>query len=153
MFMQKKKLRKNSAKANRRKRESFKRKWGVTIQIFNKIVNVVVEWEKENKDTRGRSSELTITQKVEITLMYWREYRTQFHISLDYGVSEATINRVIKRVENAMSQSGEFNLTGGKADLLDDKEDEIMIDVMECEIERPKKNRKNIIQGKRKSTP
>jgi hypothetical protein len=30
-----------------------------------------------------------------MTLQYWREYRTQFHIALDFGVSEATVCRTI----------------------------------------------------------
>ena len=63
-------------------------------------------------------------------------------------VSEATICRTIRRVEDALSASGQFNLTYGKRDLLDDKEDEIVIDVMECEIERPKKTEKILFRQK-----
>ncbi|MBI5952545.1 MAG: transposase family protein [Chloroflexi bacterium] len=31
--------------------------------------------------------------------MYWREYRTEFHIGLTYGVNESTICRTIKRLK------------------------------------------------------
>ncbi|MDX1920262.1 MAG: transposase family protein [Candidatus Caenarcaniphilales bacterium] len=140
----KKKSRKDNAK--------FKRKWGVTPEIFNKMVSVFAEWKGKNKDSRGRKSELTIPQKVEVTLMYWREYRTQFHIAENYGVAESTICRAIQEVENALSASGEFRVMDGKRDLLDDKEDEIVIDVMEWEIERPQKNKRNIIRVKRNDT-
>lgn len=136
-------------KQSRTEKAKFKRKWGVTLEIFNKMVFVFTEWKRQNKDSRGRKSELTIPQKIEVTLMYWREYRTQFHIGESYGVSESAICRAIQEVENALSASGEFKVMDGKNDLLDDREDEIVIDVMECEIERPKKNKKDIIRVRR----
>ena len=139
-------------KQSKRDRAKFKRKWGVTPEIFNKMVSVLADWKDKNKDSRGRKSELTIPEKVEVTLMYWREYRTQFHIGEDYEVDESTICRAIKEVENALSASGEFSVLEGKRDLLDDQEDEIVIDVMECEIERPKKNKRNIIRVRRNDT-
>jgi hypothetical protein len=129
-------------KQSRIESAKFKRKWGVTREIFDKMVSAVGLWKSNNKDSRGRKSELTIPAKVQITLMYWREYRTQFHIAEDYDVAESTVCRAIQEVENALSASGEFRIVDGKRDLLDDKEDEIVIDVMECEIERPKKTKK-----------
>jgi hypothetical protein len=35
-----------------------------------------------------------------MTLMYWREYRTEFHIGLTYGVSESAVRQTIKKVED-----------------------------------------------------
>ncbi len=46
--------------------------------------------------------------------MYWREYRTQFHIAATYGISEATACRTIRRIEDVLSQSGELRLPGKK---------------------------------------
>jgi len=139
-------------KQTRQDKAKFKRKWGVTLEIFEKMVSVYSDWKSKNRDKRGRKSELTISQRVEVTLMYWREYRTQFHIAESYGVAESTICRAVQEVENALIESGEFTLKGEKADLMDDKEDEIVIDVMECEIERPKKNKNSTIQVRRKDT-
>ena len=128
-------------KLTRRENAKFKRKWGVTPKIFKRMVSVYADWKIKNKDSRGRKSELTIPEKIEVTLMYWREYRTQFHISESYGVAESTICRAIQEVENVLIESGEFNIQNGRVDLMNDKEDEIVIDVMECEIERPKKTK------------
>jgi len=50
-----------------------------------------------------------------LTLMYWREYRTQFHIAQAYGVSEATACRTIAKVEDALLRLGQFRLPGKKA--------------------------------------
>ena len=131
---------------------NFKRKWGVTPKVFKKMVSVIDEWNGEQKDTRGRKSALTTVQQVQVTLMYWREYRTMFHIAEGYGVAESTICRVIQRIEDILIQSGKFNINGGKANLMNNRDDNIVIDVMECEIERPKKNKRNTILVKRKST-
>ena len=49
-----------------------------------------------------------------MTLMYWREYRTQFHIAGSYGISEATVYRTINKVEDALMHSGEFHLPAKK---------------------------------------
>ena len=137
-------------KETRRDKAKFKRKWGVTRVIFKRMVSAFADWRKKNKDSRGRKSDLTIPQKIEVTLMYWREYRTQFHISESFNVSESTINRAIQEVENALISSGKFNIKNGKADLISDTEDEVVVDVMECEIERPKKNKNSTTRGKRK---
>jgi hypothetical protein len=74
-------------------------------------------------------------------LQYWREYRTQFHIGLDFGVSEATVCRIINRVETVLVNSGRFALPG-KRRLLDPEADEsvVVLDMTEVAIERPQKN-------------
>jgi hypothetical protein len=76
-----------------------------------------------------------------MTLMYWREYRTQFHIAQAYGVSEATVCRTIEKVENALMGSGQFRLPGKKSLQPSDTVFEvILVDATEQPIERPKKN-------------
>ena len=85
-----------------------------------------------------------------ITLEYWREYRTYFHIANSYRISEATAFRYIRWIENTLIKSGEFSLPGRKKLLENDMEFEvIMIDATETPIERPKKNNANSTQAKR----
>lgn len=50
----------------------------------------------------GRPTKLSRANQLLLTLMCWREYRTEFHISLTYVVSEATVCRTIKKVENVL---------------------------------------------------
>jgi hypothetical protein len=81
------------------------------------------------------------TDQLLMTLMYWREYRTEFHIGITYGVSEATVCRTIQRVENVLMKSGEFRLPGRKALLPSDTLIEVvLIDATEQPIERLKKS-------------
>lgn len=56
-------------------------------------------------------------------------------------------------MENALSKSEKFKIQKGKEDLKNDREDEVIIDVMECGIERPKKSKRIIIRGRRDITP
>jgi hypothetical protein len=75
-----------------------------------------------------------------MTLMYWREYRTEFHIGLTYGISESTVCRTIKKVEDVLVKSGKFRLPGKKAlQPSDTLMEVILIDATEQPIERPNK--------------
>jgi hypothetical protein len=47
--------------------------------------------------------------------MYWREYRTEFHLGLAYGISESTVCRTIKKIENTLIKSERFHLPSKKA--------------------------------------
>ena len=88
-----------------------------------------------------------------MTLMYWREYRTEFHIGLTYGVSEATVCRTVRKIENVLMKSGEFRLPGRKAlQLSDTIFDVVLIDITEQPIERPKKSNGVTTAAKRSDT-
>ena len=101
----------------------------------------VLRPELDRSGKRGGQNSLSVENQLLLTLQYWREYRTQFHIGLDFGVSEATVCRIINRVETVLVKSGRFALPG-KRHLLDPEADEsvVVIDVTEVAIERPKKN-------------
>ena len=103
----------------------FKRLTGVKKETFTKMLGVL---ETELRDF-GRPPKLSRADQLLITLMYWREYRTQFHISETYGVSEATVCRTIQKVENTLMKSGQFSLPGKQE--LQDSETLIEVDVAE----------------------
>jgi hypothetical protein len=124
----------------------FKRLTGVQPTTFEKLLRVL---EKELRNF-GRPPKLSRADQLLMTLMYWREYRTQFHIAATYGVSEATVCRTIKKVENALIGSGELRLPGKQALRLRNTPLEvIVVDVSEQPIERPKKNKSSITAAKR----
>jgi len=130
--------------------EKFKRLTGVKKETFEKMLEVV----KNESREFGRPPKLSLADQLLMTLMYWREYRTQFHIAETYEVSEATVCRTIKKVEDALVNSGEFTLPGKK--VLQDSEtiiEVIVVDVAEQPIERPKKSKKEATAAKRSDTP
>ena len=58
----------------------FKRHTVVKRPTFRLMVRLVKAQQKLKKKT-GRRSKLIIEDRVLVTLQYWREYRTYFHIS------------------------------------------------------------------------
>ena len=92
-----------------------------------------------------------IENQILITLQYWREYRTYFHIAQEWKVDESTIYRLIKKVENILIKSRKFRLPGRK-ELRDSgfEGNLIVMDVMESRIEKPSKYQKIFYSGKQK---
>ena len=132
------------------KDEDFKRSTGVSRTMFEKMLTVV----KAGLRDFGRTPKLSRADQLLMTLMYWREYRTEFHIGLTYGVSEATVCRTIKKVENVLMKSGEFRLPGRKALQPSDTLIEVvLVDATEQPIERPKKNKHGTTVARRSATP
>lgn len=118
--------------------EKFKRKLGVKPQTFANML-AVLKTREIKKKKRGRTPALCLEDQLVLTLSFWREYRTHFHLSEDWGVDESTVRRTVERVENTLIESGEFTLPGRKV-LRDDHTLEVVIvDVAESPIERPKK--------------
>jgi hypothetical protein len=128
----------------------FKRLTGVQQATFEKMLEVV---EQGLRDF-GRPPKLSRADQLLMTLMYWREYRTEFHIAQSYGISESTVCRTIQKVEDALVRSGKFRLPGKKALQPSDTVFEVvLVDVSEQPIERPKKAKRGITAAKRDDTP
>lgn len=128
----------------------FKRLTGVQRETFDKMLAVV----EEGLRAFGRPTKLSRADQLLMTLMYWREYRTEFHIAQSYGLSEATVCRTIQKVENALVRSGKFRLPGKKALQASDTVFEVvLVDVSEQPIERPKKAKNGITVAKRSAIP
>jgi hypothetical protein len=130
--------------------EDFKRCTGVQRETFEEMLAVV----EAGLRNFGRPTMLSRADQLLMTLMYWREYRTEFHIGLTYGVSESTVCRTIQKVENALIQSKQFHLPGKKALRPSDTIFEIvLVDATEQPVERPKKDKNGITAAKRSDTP
>lgn len=137
----------------------FKRNFGVKPQTFLSMLKEVKKGEKKNKrkgknkKKAGRKRTLSHEDEILMTLTYWREYRTQFHLGIDYGISETVVCRTIKKIEDILGKHKKFQLPRNKKRKNTKIAYEvILIDATESPIERPKKNRNPIIQEKRRST-
>ena len=119
-------------------------------ETFDLMLKVI---EKGLRDF-GRPTKLSRADQLLMTLMYWREYRTEFHIAQSYGVSEATVCRTIHKVEDVLVRSGKFRLPGKKALQPSDTVFEVvLVDVSEQPIERPKKAKNSTTAAKRDDIP
>ena len=135
------------------KSEEFKRFTGVRPQTFQTMLEVLTE----NFRIFGRTRKLSLADHLLVTLLYWREYRTQFHLGVDFGVSESTVCRIIQKVENVLVRSKKFHLPGRKA-LREAQESDtafevVLVDATECPVERPKKNSGGTTPARRSATP
>jgi hypothetical protein len=110
----------------------FKRLTGVKRETFGQMLAVLRE---KRKKRCGRPSKLSLADQLLLTLMYGREYWTQFHIAKSYGIHEANANcqlerakpgplglvhRIIHKVEGVLAASKAFGLPGKRAACADE---------------------------------
>ena len=118
-------------------------------------MNEILQKEYEKMHKKGGSPpKLSVKDKLMVTLKYLREYRTMEHIGFDYGVTKSTVCESIQWVEDTLKKDGTFKLPGKKALKEAPSGNEfIVVDVTESPVQRPKKNKKPIIPGKRSAIP
>lgn len=120
--------------------EKFRRLTGVKRTTFDKMVGILEKSVKDRKTTKGRKKKLSTENMLLMTLEYIREYRTYFHISQSYSVSESNAYKTVKWVEDTLIKHPDFALPGRKTLLKSDMEYEVvLVDASETPIERPKK--------------
>jgi len=136
--------------------KQFKRMFGVKPETFETMVFVAKKNQPKSKHKvkgkkRGPKPKLNWYDKVLMLLMYYREYRTFANTGSSYGISEPQCWRIITEMEKQLLKSKCFHLPGKKK--LQNKEvgKVVVVDVSEHPIERPKKNKENIIPVKRKN--
>ncbi len=128
----------------------FKRRFGVQRATFQRMVKGLSAGLPLVR-MRGRPHKLSIENQILVALEYWREYRTYFHISTDWAVSESTICRIVRRVETDLMASGLFRIPGKQRLVRGFGQYEMVVmDVTETPIERPKRKQKEFYSGKKK---
>ena len=132
--------------------EKYQELFGVTKMTFDKMLSILQEAYKIQCQKGGRPLRaLSILDKLVIMLQYYREYRTMQHIAFDYGVSKTAIWKSIRWVEDILIKSKAFSLPSKRKLLEQNSVKAVLIDATECEIERPKKNRKFITQARKRN--
>lgn len=128
----------------------FKRLTGVVPATFLLMCDAL----EKHLPSFGRPPKLCREDRLLMTLMYWREYRTQFHIAQTYGLSEAAVSRTIRAVEDALTRCGHFTLPGKKTLTQSQWQVQVVVvDATECPVERPKKSKSSHTAAKRSAIP
>ncbi len=135
---------------------NFKRLTGVKRSTFKLMVREVRMHDKKKIHKKGNNRshpyKLCVEDQILMLLMYYREYRTQFHIGETYGLHESNVGKNIKRLESILKKCKKFKLPGKeKLSGTNHQYEVIVIDATESPIERPKKNNTGITQAKRRS--
>ncbi len=131
---------------------NFKRYCGVERKTFEKMCDIVRRKSAAQRFVSGRPPKLATEDQVLLTLEYWREYRTMFHLGTSWGISESSVSRIITRVEEILTESKEFALPGKRGADLSPEIEVVVVDVAESPIERPKKNKSDIIRARKSGT-
>jgi len=133
--------------------ENFKRVVGVKRETFKVMVEEYKKAEIERRKGHkigGRKPKLCEEDRVLFMLEYYREYRTLYHMGIDYGISEGQASKVVRDVESVLIKSGKFSLPSKRVLYEADNEIEfVIIDATESPIQRPKKSKESTTQGKR----
>ena len=127
----------------------FKRLTGVKKEVFKEMLDCVTAFKqsKRKHKSRGKPPKLSYADKLLLMLMYYREYRSQFHIGVTYDIAESTVCEIIAEMESILIQDKRFHLPGKKA--LTEAESNfevILVDVTESPIERAKKTAKELFR-------
>ena len=105
------------------------------------MVGILKEYQVKKHWHEGRPPKLSVEDSLMMTLMYWRENRTYFHIGQAYGLSDGACWQTVRWVETALVQSRVFRVPGKKALLKEgDNFEIVLIGATETPIERPPKN-------------
>ncbi|QLQ30718.1 MAG: transposase family protein [Candidatus Thiothrix singaporensis] len=117
--------------------DAFKRLVGIPPDLFAEQL-MVLEQAERAKRKPGRPSPLSLADQLLLTLGYWREYRTLFHLGVAYGVHESTAQRIVTRTEQRLlaAQADRERLAATENLAADTV---VVVDASESPIERPKK--------------
>ena len=120
----------------------FKRYTGIHKATFHEMLDAMQQHEAQ-KTKSGRPSALSLEEQILLALTYWREYRTLYHISMDFGIHESSASRIIHKVEDVLIDSGRFELPKKLPSRVDDDNNwsVVIVDATETPIERPKKTK------------
>jgi hypothetical protein len=131
----------------------FKQLFGVKKEIFRQMHDILKDAREKRRQNGGpRRTTLSVGDQLFMSLQYWREYRTMEHLGFEFGIAKSTVSDTITLVENVLIQDGTFQLPGKKALLSEENAGRtVVVDVTESPIERPKKNKRNGIQAKKRS--
>jgi hypothetical protein len=88
------------------KDEDFTRSTGINLEMFEKMLAYL----NKNLHSKGRPTKLNIANQLLVTLIYLQQRHTLHDIGQAYSVSEETVRRAIKKVENVFIKSDEFHL-------------------------------------------
>ena len=107
--------------------EQFRRATGVKRETFNLMIELLKKEERKKWITGGKPNKLSIEDRLFMTLEYLREYRTFFHISNSYGISESTCHENITKIENILIKSKTFSLPKRKELIMSENEIELVL--------------------------
>ena len=124
--------------------------FGIRKPTFDAMLGMLEAAYKQIRKKGGRNRKLSVLDMLVIMLGYYHDYRTMENLGFDYGVHKQRICEAITWVEQVLIKDGTFSLPSKRELTRDNNGISIaIIDVTECETERPKYNQKESYSGKK----
>lgn len=133
--------------------ENFRRLTGVKRKTFEKMMEILREKETEKNRLGARPNKMPLEERLLMWLEYMREYATYFHIATKHKVSESTCFRNCVWIEDILVKAKEFKLPNKKEFVNNLDIEVVVVDASESPIQRPKKNKGNTTQERKRSIP
>ena len=133
--------------------EKFARLSGLKTGKYDLLLKRVVMAISEHKEIhalsrRGKKSDITIANKLLLTVMYYRNYYTYLTVSEMFGISEGYANKIFHKMSRVMVKVLKLK---NRNQLSSETIKAVLIDASEQRIERPMKGQKKYYSGKKKS--
>jgi hypothetical protein len=143
----------NKKRIENLKEERYQVLFGIHKTTFDAMLAILENAYKEMRKRGGYARKLSVLDMLIIMLGYYHDYRTMENIAFDYGVHKQRICEAIAWVEQVLIKDGTFSLPSKRELVKDDTEVTVaIVDVTECETERPKKNSVRHIQENKNAT-
>ena len=142
---------KRYAKLIQQSEKTFKRQTGISVSDFHKLVQAIRQYisslKKENPlKNRGLNRALCLEDQLLLPLYYIRHYPIFLLLGQVFNISESYANKIYHRISNIIIKIA--HVKGAKS-VAEGNIKDIVIDVCEQQIERPKKGQKDYYSGKK----
>jgi hypothetical protein len=128
-------------------------RFGLRKRTFDEMYTILESAYEKMRKKGGRKRKLSVLDMLIITLGYYHDYRTMENLGFEYGVHKQRICEAIYWVEQTLIKDGTFSLPSKRELIKENSAISIaIIDVTECETERPKHNQKESYSGKKNDT-
>jgi len=124
-----------------KKPQDFLRDVGISLEIFLSLVEKIDDFIKEQKEknpmtNRGLKPNISIEDKLLLTIYYLRHYMTFEKLGEQFCISESYANKIFHKITNILIKVLKLK---SRNELLNRDLGDVLIDATEQPIERPKK--------------
>jgi len=141
----------NEERIRQLKETSYQETFGVKKRVFDMMLTALREAYSILHSKGGKPPQLTVLDKLVITLDYYKDYRPMNRIAFDYGVTKNAISKSVAWVEHTLIKDSQFHLPN-KRKLSESDFEVILVDATESAVERPQKNSESGIPARKSGT-
>jgi len=143
-----------------RKPSLFRMFTGLSAGEFDKLVadlepvwlarkaNRAARRRRHRKPGAGRKAKLVFTDRLLLTLLYYRAYVTQEFVGFLFGVDKGTVSRETQ--ELGLCMAGVFRIPEKKVRIAPDDLEAVFVDATEQPVNRPQRKQRQSYSGKKK---